>query len=285
MSEDRELRTRQLFASARREEPSAALRARVLAAGLQELEQPPQSRPPAARRVALRWRGAGVVAVLALAAAVLLCLGPGRERSGPASSESASDVVISAEPHAAGARGVGAVEERIAKEAAPMASAPPEFAPQVLEAQPPAHPVAPAPRPAAPRAVTSARASVPSAPADGAETAPRAAPQPAARAAPSSLGDQLAQLQRARAALRSGQAAQALELLDAYQSQLDGQAFGAEATLLRIEALAATGQKERAAESAQQFARDYPNSPLIDRAQSLASQLSGAGGAGSEAPP
>ena len=76
MSEERELRTRQLFASARREGPSAALRARVLAAGLQELEQPPRSQPQSARRVAPRWRGA-VVAGFALAAALPKAIMPG----------------------------------------------------------------------------------------------------------------------------------------------------------------------------------------------------------------
>jgi len=286
MSEEREARTRQLFASARRERPSAALRARVLAAGLQELEPSARSQLRAARPLASRRRGGAVVAGLALAAAVLLFLGLRGERSGPASGESTADVAISAEPHAAGARGVSAREPRSAQEAAPVAPLPPEPAPAVLAIQPPARPVAAAARPVLQRAATPAPAGATSASSvvDSSQTAPQALPQAAEGAAPSSLGDQLAQLQRARAALRSGQAAQALELLDTYQSQLGGQAFGAEASLLRIEALAALGQRDRAAESARQFLHDYPNSPLVDRVQSLASQLSGTGGAGSQSP-
>lgn len=281
MSEERELRTRQLFASARREGPSAALRARVLAVGLQELEQPPRSPSRVARRPALRWRGSGVVAGLALAAAVMLFLGLDGERFGPTPSESIAEVAISAEPHAAGAPGVGAVEQETAKRAVPVASPPPEPAPEPPAVLPS---VAAPSRPEARRAVAPARVSAPPATSvDSAEAAP-APLQAAERAAPSSLSDQLAQLQRARSALRSGQAAHALELLDTYQGQLDGQTFGAEATLLRIEALAATGQRERAAELARRFLHDYPNSPLVDRAQSLASQLSGAGGAASELP-
>ena len=47
--------------------------------------------------------------------------------------------------------------------------------------------------------------------------------------------------------------------------------MAAEADLLRIEALAASGQRDAAAEAARQFVSDYPNSPLIDRALSYAS--------------
>lgn len=275
MSEDREARTRQLFASARREGPSAALRARVLAAGLQELEPPARSQLRAAGPLAPRRRGGAVVAGLALAAAVLLFLGLRAERSGRASGESSADVAISAEPQAAAARGVSAHEPRSAQEAVPVVPPPPE--PAVLTIQPPARPLTASSRRAPPRAATPAPAGATAdvSPVDSAETAPQAPPQPAEGASPSSLGDQLAQLQRARAALRSGQATQALQLLETYQSQLGGQAFGAEASLLRIEALAAMGQRERAAESARQFLHDYPNSPLVDRAQSLAGQLSG----------
>ena len=42
--------------------------------------------------------------------------------------------------------------------------------------------------------------------------------------------------------------------------------LGAEASLLRIEALAASGRRDEAARLARKFAVDHPNSPLIDRA-------------------
>lgn len=82
----------------------------------------------------------------------------------------------------------------------------------------------------------------------------------------STLAEQLEQIKTARAALRAGDPARALSLLDAYQARSRGGELAAEASLLRIEALAASGRRGEAAELARKFAVDHPNSPLIDRA-------------------
>jgi hypothetical protein len=84
-----------------------------------------------------------------------------------------------------------------------------------------------------------------------------------------SLGEQLEQIKRARAALRAGDHQRALQLIDAYLASPTGGELGAEASVLRIEALAQSGQRDAAAREARQFASDYPNSPLIDRALSF----------------
>jgi hypothetical protein len=93
---------------------------------------------------------------------------------------------------------------------------------------------------------------------------------PAPEAPRASLGEQLEQIKRARAALRAGDHQRALELIDAYRARPTGGELGAEASLLRIEALARSGQRDAAAREARQFASEYPNSPLIDRALSFA---------------
>lgn len=94
---------------------------------------------------------------------------------------------------------------------------------------------------------------------------------PASEAAPrASLEQQLEQIKGVRAALRARDPRRALQLIDAYRSGGSGVELAAEASLLRIEALAMSEQNDAAAQAARQFARDYPNSPLIDRALSYA---------------
>jgi hypothetical protein len=107
-------------------------------------------------------------------------------------------------------------------------------------------------------------------PAQLAPTTPEKGTAAPAEAPRTSLGEQLEQLKRARAALRAGEAGRALELIDAYRASPTGGELGAEASLLRIEALALSGQRDVAAREARQFASDYPNSPLIDRALGFA---------------
>lgn len=76
-------------------------------------------------------------------------------------------------------------------------------------------------------------------------------------------------MERARTALRSGNGAQALELLDRHARERSGTALEAEATLLRIETLAALGRRSEASELAARFVRESPNSALGDRAKSF----------------
>lgn len=100
--------------------------------------------------------------------------------------------------------------------------------------------------------------------------AERSAPAPKS-AAPRALPEQLRLLKRARAALRSGQAARSLEVLDEYQRRPNRVDMSAEATLLRIEALASLGQRARAGVLAEEFVKAHPSSPLADRARSFTS--------------
>jgi outer membrane protein assembly factor BamD (BamD/ComL family) len=74
-------------------------------------------------------------------------------------------------------------------------------------------------------------------------------------------------LKRARTVLRSGDAAQAIELLTRHARERTGNGLEAEATLLRIEALAALGQHADASELATRFVHENPNSALGDRAK------------------
>jgi hypothetical protein len=127
-----------------------------------------------------------------------------------------------------------------------------------------------APRPPAIERTGSADSAVPPSTAPSAP-ASSAAPSadPAARVPPMTLRAELELLKRARTALRSGDAAQALELLSLQARERTGNGLGAEATLLRIEALAARGRHGDASELAARFVRDNPNSALGDRAKSF----------------
>jgi hypothetical protein len=149
---------------------------------------------------------------------------------------------------------------------------------------PPSAPAAPAfdparrarPQPERNDDVSGAEAKPPSAPASQLPSTPTRAQAPAQTQAPAaSLGEQLEQIKRIRSALRAGEHRRALELIDAYRA-LPGGELAAEASLLRIEALALSGEREAAAREARQFASDYPNSPLIDRALGYAGNSDGA---------
>jgi hypothetical protein len=91
-------------------------------------------------------------------------------------------------------------------------------------------------------------------------------PAPARSAA--SLTDELSTLALAESALRSGDATAALETLDRYDRVLKGQRMRAEATVLRIEALARAGQPQAASALARRFVEQNPHSVLADRAKS-----------------
>jgi hypothetical protein len=135
----------------------------------------------------------------------------------------------------------------------------------------PEHVIAPPPSPMAvapsvPRSVQTRRPTSTSM-----KTPALTSPQTLAAPAPASgtLAGEIALLTQARAALRAGAGASALELLDQYAETRAGTALDLEATLLRIEALSATRQHARAAALAQRFVADHPNSALTDRAKSF----------------
>jgi hypothetical protein len=83
------------------------------------------------------------------------------------------------------------------------------------------------------------------------------------------LAEQLRRLKQARTALRAGDGATALALLESYDAELHGTDLAAEATLLRLEALTAVGRKAEAAALARRFVAENPDSPMVDRARSF----------------
>lgn len=84
-----------------------------------------------------------------------------------------------------------------------------------------------------------------------------------------SLNDELAALGAARDALAAGNAAKAMKTLDHYDRALRGKKLRAEAMVLRMEALAASGQARAASRLAQRFTAAEPAHPLADRARSF----------------
>jgi hypothetical protein len=95
---------------------------------------------------------------------------------------------------------------------------------------------------------------------------------PVASLAPSAaatLTDELEALKVASDALSAGDAHAALSALDRYDRLLKGGKLRAEATMLRIQALARSGSTQAASALAQRFVAGNPESPLVDRARSF----------------
>jgi hypothetical protein len=88
---------------------------------------------------------------------------------------------------------------------------------------------------------------------------------------PASLPDEIATLDRARTALGAADPARALQVLDEYDQVLHGTRLTAEATLLRIDALARQGKKAAASDLARRFIDANPGSALADRARAFIS--------------
>jgi TolA-binding protein len=86
-----------------------------------------------------------------------------------------------------------------------------------------------------------------------------------------SLGiqEQIVLVDRARAAVAAQQPATALAALDEYQRRFPGGVLAQEATLLRIDALLARGDKASAARLGRQFLQRYPRSPMAARVKTL----------------
>jgi hypothetical protein len=90
-----------------------------------------------------------------------------------------------------------------------------------------------------------------------------------AKSAQGSLADEVAQLQKAKLALKSGSPAQALSELGTYAQRFPRPMLGAEAAVLRIEALSQSGDTSRAKSMAEAFLAKNPNSPYAARLRSL----------------
>ena len=104
--------------------------------------------------------------------------------------------------------------------------------------------------------------------------APAVAEHPSA-AGPVSLAQELAALDAARAAMATGDARGALSLLDGYAKTCPQGRLRLEAELLRIDALAKSGQSQAARRRAEAFLRRHPGSVLAARARGYLETLGG----------
>lgn len=100
--------------------------------------------------------------------------------------------------------------------------------------------------------------------------APIAKPMNGARAASGTrklpdLREEIALMDQARSALRNGAPSRAIVVLEQYRGRFPHGSFGQEATVLRIEALAASGNQAKAVSEANGFLSRNPNSPHTER--------------------
>jgi TolA-binding protein len=97
--------------------------------------------------------------------------------------------------------------------------------------------------------------------------------KPASAASPAAssgdLREEIALLDQARAAVRGGDAQKALALLALHQRRFPRGEFRQEVTVLRIEALAGTGQAAAAATLGKKFLAAHPESPHAERIERL----------------
>jgi hypothetical protein len=141
--------------------------------------------------------------------------------------------------------------ERAATAAAPAESA-------ALDASPaePSEQAAPAPI-ESPKAAEPVRAE-----------APKRAPAEAPAIEPSRLAKETAALRAANDALRGGNAAQALTLLDGFNTEFPRAVLGQEATATRVAALCALDRVAEARQIGSRFLQRYPRSPVAARVRS-----------------
>jgi hypothetical protein len=126
----------------------------------------------------------------------------------------------------------------------------------------------PRPRPSAiPVPQTSASAvALPPLALPSAQTAPPAKPSAKAEDGErSEIADELALLDGARTDLARGQPASALQKLTSYRRRYPNGTMSGEAQVLRIQALRASGERERAAAEARSFIAAHPNTLLANR--------------------
>lgn len=155
----------------------------------------------------------------------------------------------------------------------------------VLSLQVPADPVditaeAPAP-PSTQQRATDANTAAPAPGPRPSSDAPPVTPAPPAKRAPvrtpPSLDQELASMQRARAALGRGDPSAALAELDQFGRGPGWRQLAVEARLLRIEALARAGRADEARNLARRFVEQNPNNPLVDRARTFATPAASSG--------
>ena len=81
--------------------------------------------------------------------------------------------------------------------------------------------------------------------------------------------DEPSTIEGARAAIARGESAKALVILDGHDRDFPQGLMNPDATVLRIEALARTGEDARAKQLAEGFLADFPHSPLAGRVRGL----------------
>jgi TolA-binding protein len=85
----------------------------------------------------------------------------------------------------------------------------------------------------------------------------------------SSLTAELASVEQARRAFLAHDYTQSLKLLDEYTRRFPKRQLASEATVLRIEALAARGDRDTAARIGRDFLQNHPNGPYAKRVRSV----------------
>jgi outer membrane protein assembly factor BamD (BamD/ComL family) len=83
------------------------------------------------------------------------------------------------------------------------------------------------------------------------------------------LGDEVASMDRSRAALAAGDAAGALRMLDEYDARFASGLLSQESAVLRVEALAKQGSARAAKELGDRFLAEHPTSPHAARVRAL----------------
>jgi hypothetical protein len=96
------------------------------------------------------------------------------------------------------------------------------------------------------------------------------ASEPSARTAHGGLAAELVQIDEARRALRRGDAALALTLVEGYERTRTIGALDREAAVLRVDALLAQGHRDRASLEARRYVQAYPEDPHAARLRTIA---------------
>jgi hypothetical protein len=127
----------------------------------------------------------------------------------------------------------------------------------------------PAERAVLPSAATGVSKTVPAAkvqPSAGTASAPPSEPE---RPRESDFRDELALVERVRTQLSRGETEACLRTIDQYRERFGGGAFVQEVEVMRVEALATSGDKERAQAVGRRFLSQYPGSPYAERVRSV----------------
>jgi hypothetical protein len=83
------------------------------------------------------------------------------------------------------------------------------------------------------------------------------------------LGEQVVSLDKARTALNAGDSAEAIRLIDDYETRFPNGSLSQEATILRIEALSKLGKRSEAAELGARFVAAHPSHPYAAKLERL----------------